>query len=240
MVFLYGAVVGLAIREAFARVGPDLVQFLSTDAALWKIHLEALRLIIFFFAISTFYIGSIVFFDKVHLCEEAQQSYPKSNYGYDFWFGLVHFVIFFFCAITINDFSRTKAGLSLFVIYLSFICLYDLLWLYVNRKQDSFEEIKVWAWSSAVVVFLAGVAFLVTKKIFEKDDVIAEYASLTFFAAYLWIDLAELLTGNQIISKWMLKLLPKSALATVQNSGTGVPAGVQVPAGKEAPNPPKP
>ena len=227
MFFLYGAVAGLAIREAFVRVGPDLVSFLSSTVDPWKIRLEAARLIVFFFAISTFYIGSISFFNKVHVSEHSDRSYPRSNYAYDFWFGLLHFVLFFLCAITINDFARTKSGLtgfSLFLIYLSGIFLYDLLWLFINRNQDSFEEIKVWAWSSAVTVFLAGVAFLVAKHVFGRNDVFAEYMSLIVIEAYLLVDLAELLTGNQYMSMALLRLLPRNFAAQTNASIEPVPA----------------
>jgi hypothetical protein len=220
MFFLYGAVVGLAIREALVRVGPGLVNFLSSPIEPWKIRLEFFRLVIFFLAISTFYIGAVFFFDRVHVGDEAEKTYPRSNYFYDFWFGLIHFVLFFLCAITINDFLRVKSGLSLFLIYLAIIFLYDLWWLFINRKQDSFEEIKVWAWSSAVAVFLAGVAFLFAKHVFGRDDVVAEDASLGVFGAYLIIDLAELLTGNQIISIALLRLLPKRLLAVQKSSRT--------------------
>jgi hypothetical protein len=209
MFFLYGAIVGLAIREAFSRVGPSLVSFLSSNTEPWKMHLEGARLAVFFFAISTFYVGSVAFFDKVH-SEDSSTSYPRSKYAYDFWFGLIHFVLFFLCAITINDFARTKAGFSLFLIYLACIFLYDLFWLVINWNQDTFEEIKVWAWSSAVTVFLAWVAFLVAKHVFGKNEVIAEYASLAIIGAYLIVDLAELLTGNQYISLAALRLLPRN------------------------------
>ena len=218
MFFLYGTIAGLAIREAFVRVGPTLVSFLSSTTEPWKIHLEATRLAVFFFAISTFYVGSVAFFDKCYISEDAGTSYPRSKYAYDFWFGLIHFVLFFLCAITINDFARTKSGLSLFLIYLASVFLYDLLWLYINRGQDTFEEIKVWAWSSAAAIFLAWVAFLIAKHVLSLGDVIAEYASLAIIAAYLLIDLAELLTGNQYISLALVGLLPKKIAKTPPSS----------------------
>jgi hypothetical protein len=95
--------------------------------------------------------------------------------------------------------------------YRAFIFLYDILWLFVSRKQDSCEEIKVWTWSSALTVFLAGFAFLIVKFV-GLNDVIAEYAILSIFFPYLIVDLAELLTGNPIISNWLLRLLPKSVV----------------------------
>lgn len=226
MAFLYGAVVGLAIREALVRVGPGLVNFLSSTMQPWKMRLEAARLGIFFLAISTFYVGSVQFFDKVHVREGAEGSYPRTVYAFDFWIGLIHFVLFFFCAITIDDFLRIKPGISLFVMYLAFIFLYDILWLCVNWGQDSFEEIKVWTWSSALTVFLAGVAFLVTKFVLSQDDVIAEYASLSIFGAYLFIDLSELLTGNPIISRWLLRLLPRSAVVAQPTSTAQAPGQI--------------
>jgi len=90
--FLYGVVVGLAIREALVRVGPDLVLFLSPKIQPRHLYLEALRLVVFFLAITTFYIGSHVFFDKVHLV--TKQNGTFQNLTTRMIFGLASSIFF--------------------------------------------------------------------------------------------------------------------------------------------------
>jgi len=110
--------------------------------------------------------------------------------------------------------------LSLFLIYLTFVFLYDMIWLFANRKQDSAEEIKTWAWVCSVVCLFSGCAFLLTKHVFGQTDGIAEAVSLAVFGAYLVIDLAELMFGSPIITKWILKhLIPRSMLTGTSTKG---------------------
>jgi len=210
--YLYGVIAGLSVREVLVRTGPDLFLILSSKTESWKVHLEWTRLIVFFFTICAFYFGSGLYFDKVYTNTETAGRFVKKNYGLDYCFGLIHFLIFFACALTINDYSRTPSGISLFLIFLAAIFLYDLPWLLANTSYDSSEEIKIWAEVCLIVVFLAGVVFMFVKYVLGKDPVVAEEASLCVFLIYLLFDMAELFTGNLIFSEWLKRLLPKHAL----------------------------
>ena len=222
--YLYGVIAGLSIREVLVRTGPDLFLFLSSKTELWKVHLEWIRLIVFFLAISCFYFGAGVFFDRVHVDPKTAQAYKKKNYGLDFWFGLIHFLIFFAWALTINDYSRTTSGLSLFWIFLAAIFLYDSAWLLANFRYDTFQEIKLWAEICGAVVFLAGVVSIFFKFVLLKDAVVAEEASFCVFIVYLLLDLAELFTGNSIFSEWLKRLVPRNTLSPAGTSSTTQPA----------------
>jgi hypothetical protein len=207
--YLYGVIVGLAVREALIRVGPDLFLFLSPTTAGWRIRFAFLRLCIFFLAITTFYFGAGVFFDKVHTSKGCREKYPKANYGLDFWFGLIHFVFFFAWAQTINDYTRSSKGdLSLFLIFLSVIFLYDLAWLLANLTNDSFREIQVWAELCAFVWFIGVFAFVFCKFVLGTNGVFAEEVSFGIFIIYLFLDLTELFTGRHIFSNLLLRLIP--------------------------------
>jgi hypothetical protein len=206
--YLFGVVVGLSIREALVRTGSDL--FLPTKVEIWKVHLEALRLIIFLLTITCFYFGAGVFFDKIYINPETATRYQRKNYGLDFSFGLIHFLAFFAWALSINDYSRSpKWGVSPFLGFLSAIFLYDLAWLFISYRYDSFDEIKLWAEWCAGTFFLASFVFIVVKFLFSKDDVFAEEMSFLVYGLYIAGDITELFSGRPFFEELLKKLLPK-------------------------------
>jgi hypothetical protein len=208
--WLYGVITGLAIREALVRAGPHVFLYLSASRPeAWKLHLELSRLVIFCLCLFTFYFGAGVFFDKVHVGPEAATKYPNNNYGLDYFFGLIHFVFFFGWALTIDDYSRTARGISLFLVFLTIIFLYDLAWLLANLKYDSFQEIQMWAEWAAITWFLGLVVWLLTKYVFSGNDVVAEEATFVVFGLYLIVDLVELFYEKQIFTHWIINLLPR-------------------------------
>jgi hypothetical protein len=207
--YLYGVLTGLAIREALVRAGPHI--FVPSNAIPWQAHLEAMRLVIFLFTISCFYFGAGVYFNKVHLCPETAEGYEKKNYGLDFGMGMVHFFIFFACAIAISDHSRPKWGISPFILYLSAIFLYDLVWLLASIRLDSFEEIKLWAVMCTFVWFLAAVTFLAVG-VWKENAVIAEEASFLVLGLYLVGDVIELFTGRPFFLELIKKILPRNVV----------------------------
>lgn len=207
--YLYGVVVALAIREVLLRVGTHaFVPVAGEQVESWKIHLEALRLVLFLIAITCFYFGSGVFFDKVYINPDTAREFQKKNYGLDFTIGLIHFLIFFAWSLTITNHSRNGWGLSPFFGFLSAIFLYDLVWLIANVRYDSLQEIKLWAFMSALVFFVGAVGFFVARSLLNNDAV-AEEISFLIFGLYLVGDAAELFSGRPFFSELIKSLLPR-------------------------------
>lgn len=205
-VFLYGVIVALSFREALVRVGPHL--FVPSEIEAWKAHLEAVRLILFLFAVTCFYFGSAVFFDKVHVNSATSVKYSRKNYGLDFALGLVHFLIFFGWAITVTDHSRLVFGVGPFLGFLAAVLLYDLVWLAASLRFDSLKEIKMWAAMGVVTFVAAGIAFFVAKAS-SGNDVIAEYCSFGPVFLYLLGDITELFSGKPFFSELIRRVLPE-------------------------------
>ena len=230
--YLYSAIVGLAIREALAGAGKHVLIPLSPSesAALnyqpWQFHLEAIRLVLFLFTIAVFYIGCGLYFDKVHpkpkdqdLSQNLEEiesidgqppKSPTKSYGLDFGMGLIHFLIFFAWALSITNHSRPFWGVSTFMIFLSAIFLYDLVWLMASIRLDSVQEIKMWAIVCTGVWFFGAATFFVART--WGNDVRAEEVSYIPYFAYLVIDTLELFSGRPFFLKWILRALPRNAL----------------------------
>jgi hypothetical protein len=215
--YLYSAIVGLAIREALVNAGKHIFIPLApalpnvpapVNLAPWQVHLEAFRLVLFLFTISSFYVGAGVYFDKVHVNPAKPEENLKKSYGLDFGMGLIHFLIFFAWAMAITDHTRFAGGVSPFLLYLSAIFLYDMVWLVVSFHLDSMQEIKLWAlvcfffWAVATGVFFAIRGW--------KGDVFAEEICFFIFVLYLCGDIIELFSGKPFFLKWILRALPKN------------------------------
>ncbi len=205
--FLFGVVVGLSIREVLVRSGPHI--FLPSDIEPWKTHLEALRVIVFLLTITCFYFGAGTFFDKVYLDEDTAAKFSKKSYGLDFGLGLAHFLIFFGWSLTVADHSRLSWGVSPFLGFLSAVLLYDLVWLVVNLRHDSLQEIKLWTFMCFVTFLLGGVVFFVVRA-FSNNDVISEECAFVVVALYILGDFTELVSGKPFFSELIKKVLPRS------------------------------
>ena len=208
--YLYGVIVGLAIREALVDTGPHV--FIPSNVAPWKIHLEALRLIVFLATIGCFYFGAGVYFDKVHL-GESSTNYSKKSYGLDFVMGLIHFLFFFAWALTLTNHSRNSLGISPFYGFLSAVFLYDLVWLIANIRFDAAHEIKMWAVMCLIVWCLATGLFFTVRAI-TNNDVLAEEISLGLYACYLVGDAVELFSGKPFFLTLLQLLLPQNTRLT--------------------------
>jgi hypothetical protein len=211
--WIYGVIAGLAIREALVRAGshvflPSSPSFLPADVLPWKLHLEAFRLITFLMTITCFYFGSAFFFDKVYLNEATAPKFEKKSYGLDYILGMVHFLVFFAWSLTLADHSRFRWGLSPFLLFMSAILLYDVVWFVASIRFDTMQELKLWTFFCVVVFFLAGVVFFFSKAVWG-NDVIAEEASFIVVVLYLLGDLVELFTNRPFFSELIRMILPK-------------------------------
>ena len=129
------------------------------------------KLVLFLFTISCFYFGCGVYFNKIHINPEentvgpdSSDQTPKKPVQKELRIRLRHgidsFLIFFAWAITaVTDHSRYLWGISSYLIFLSAIFLYDLVWLLISLHLDSVQEIKMWAIVCTVVWFLGANCF---------------------------------------------------------------------------------
>lgn len=187
--WLYGVIVGLAIRESLSGVIPQITSP-KHDFATWILTLEALRLVVFLVTIIRFFLGSILYFSEVHIV-------PKPFYGIDFLVGIVHFVMFFAWATTITDVAhREPSGLSHFGTLGTAILLYDIVWLCACWKSPNRPEIMPWTIINAVTTVCCGFVFFIP---WGPDFVFKEQVAIIFVALVGTIDIAGMLSGRRFI-----------------------------------------
>lgn len=168
--WLYGVLVGLAIKQALETSIPHLIaparlaaEFARTGQALNFPHTELfypeiLRLTVFLALTIRFYFGSVYFFGTAYEAENADTKYSQKNYGSDFIFGFLHFISFVILALTIDLHS---SPVHWFVYVVAFILLYDAVWYGFTYKQATSKLIFWWmlvnvgnALFSAVLYFI--------------------------------------------------------------------------------------
>ncbi len=171
--------------------------------------MEAFRLIIFLMTITCFYFGSAVFFDKVYLNEKTASRFQKKSYGLDYVLGMVHFLVFFAWSLTLADHSRFRWGLSPFLLFMSAILLYDVVWFVASIRFDTMQELKLWTFFCVVVLFLTGVGFFLVRGL-SSNDVVAEEISFVVVGLYLLGDFVELFTDRPFFSELVRMVLPKN------------------------------
>src|SRR5271154_273790 len=109
--WLNGIIVALAIREGLTQVVPRLTN--AAHEYNWATELQIARVLLFLITIIRFYLGSILYFDAVHISKETAGEYVRKSYGLDFLVGLMHFIIFFAWATTIGDVDHRESYSSL-------------------------------------------------------------------------------------------------------------------------------
>lgn len=135
--WLYGTIVGLAIKEALS----DSVPYIISPPADPQVHplVYAFRLGAFLSLLIRFYLDHSVFFEKAHSVE-ASDLFPSKSYVLDFLVGLVHFILFFVLAFSID---LTKRPPDLFFWMLFTILCWDLAWFLACLIFDTLELVKL-------------------------------------------------------------------------------------------------
>lgn len=214
--WLYGVIIGLAVKEALTHVLPHI--FKAHVSGMVQHLPEVLRLIVFLVLCVRFYLGAAQYFDEAYEKVDVQPSteegaldseesqYKKKSFGLDFLFGFFHFLIFSALSLSIS-YDETRPGeISniLFPILLLIILLYDVLWLVANWRNDTFHLIKLWAFLNIATVAFAGFAFFITWLVYRLSDIefnyfIAEMVALIILLLFSALDIAELIIGKPII-----------------------------------------
>jgi len=167
--WLYGVIVGLAIKSALETSVPHLInpprlirELLRAGALVPFQHLhptspQLLRLGALLALVLLFSFGSAFYYGEAYESDTADEDYPKKNYGLDFIFGFLHFNIFFVLALVI-DFHTTPV--YWFPALVGVILLYDLCWYCFSFKQDTSSLIFWWMIVNLLTAFLGALLYL--------------------------------------------------------------------------------
>lgn len=195
--WLYGVIVGLAIKEALASIIPHAFTLYPEP-----VFPEAARFVVTLILIIRFFFGSTVFWDEVYFAASAEEEYRTKNYALDFLFGLIHFIVFFSLATSIEIHGRS---VYLFQVLLSVILAYDLLWWWACRKSDTRSLIRIRAVVNAETLLLAALIYLIAKVV-GASPLLAEEVAFVPILLFSFVDIAELVTGKRIIGPWLAGL----------------------------------
>lgn len=212
--WLYGVLVGLAIKAGLEGTLPHIIQFsritelltpeqLTRTQAAYGFYPDLIRLIVLLILVVRFYLGAAYFFGDVH--QKPRQSElddefprrdsdpPKTNYALDFMSGFVHFLAFVILGLTI-DVHITP--LSWFPVVVVFILLYDALWWVFSLSYPKTRKIiKWWALVNAVNV-LASLLIFAALLLFKFSPITAElwsYSAVLIVSAY---DIGAMMKGK--------------------------------------------
>jgi len=217
--WLYGVIVGLAIKEALTNVLPHV--FRASKAGEMGQHMpEVVRLVLFLILSVRFYLGATQYFDeafeKIHprigsdgtITEENQ--YRRKSFGLDFIVGFFHFLVFSALAlsITYDETAPNEISNLLFPVILLIILLYDLVWLVLNWKNDTFPLIKLWATLNTITVIFSAVCYFLVWLYYvlqglQFNSIYAEMIALVPVFLVSVLDIAELIIGKPVIRHFL-------------------------------------
>jgi hypothetical protein len=198
--WLYGVIVGLAIKEALSKIVPHLMN--PPDGPWWADVEDFARLIIFIFLVIRFYLGSAFYFEEAYTGPNHVK-YVKKNYFLDFLFGLTHFVLFFGWSLSI-DFHDTKNE-AFFRYILVGILLYDVMWFFMCRKYDTRHLMKLWAALNIFTVSVCVSLYFILKGVGANPAFTEGVALLPVFLVSI-IDMAEITSRRRIFAGWLTSL----------------------------------
>lgn len=209
--WLFSTIVGLSIKEALSEAVPNIIAPPANPA--FDRIVYGFRLAVFLIVIIRFYLGSVVFFEKTHAGETADENFPRKSYSIDFLFGLSHFILFFVCAFSIDI---DKKPFWLFPVLLTVILLWDWPWLAASYGQQSVGLIKLWAYVNSLTALLGFVAYKVVRSSFtfntwEMSYTWGELAAYGVVLVVSALDVWELISKREIFRTllgWFIKLPP--------------------------------
>lgn len=203
--WIYGVLVGLAIREALTQTLHHAFSIPVPDAA-WILHIEIWRTVLFMLMIVRFYVGAVVFFNNVYGPSSPQ---TQNNYYLDFLMGFTQFVLFYSWSVTIFSYSRSMKGFSYFLDVMFILLLFDFLWLVFNTRNDTFETIKVWTIVNSLTALISFACFLASAKVFDVDVQVAEELALVPVGVVSVLGLTENVSGIPVFVKLLQSVMPR-------------------------------
>ncbi len=204
--WLYGVLVGLAIKAGLEGALPHIIQFahinelltpqqLSRPQAFYGFYPDLVRLIVLLILIVRFYLGSAYFFGDVHPNNgnnEAEVD-SKTNYALDFISGFAHFLAFVILGLTIDVHT---VPIFWFPIVITFILLYDgLWWAFSMPYKKTRKIIKWWALVNALN-FGASLLIYALLLLLKFDSLIAELWSYSVVLGVSAYDIGSMMSGK--------------------------------------------
>ncbi len=199
--WLYGILVGAAIKDAFESLLPRLLT--TPFLGFWEAFPRGVRLVVFLVVVVRFYLGAAIFFSEVYERDDSDAEYPYKSFASDFLFGLFHFVLFFMWAFTLDYHARP---LWLFHVILGLILLYDVMWFVVCRAYDSARRMKLWVALNLATFLLALLLYLLAQVCGAKPFT-QEWLALLPVVLASAIDLVEMTSGRRIIGEFLEDLV---------------------------------
>jgi|SRR2546425_1022567 len=199
--WLYGVLVGLAIKHAVETVLPHLLAPPFTRT--WESFPEAVRLFLFLVLIIRFYLGSAIYFDDVYYSADSDKTYPRKNYLVDYLFGVAHFLLFLAWAMSL----QIKNSPLLFPGLLAGILVYDAVWFVVCRRDyDSVRRMKLWMLINLATFLVSLLVYLLVylfAPTFGGQYTMPELLAYVPVFIVSGIDIAELTSKKRIIAEWL-------------------------------------
>jgi hypothetical protein len=199
--WLYGVIVGLAIKDGVDSVVPHLINLGGAASANVAhpphgLYLEILRLFTFLFLAVRFYLGSAYYFGLIHESNQGAILFPRRSFGSDFILGFFHFLAFAFLALTIH--VHVGEPMRLFPLGVAFVLGYDVVWFVYSwlYKLDTRRKIKWWAIVNGGVLVICVALYLSVEK-FTSDSLRAEIWTLWLV---FWVTLFDI--------GWMMRRKP--------------------------------
>jgi hypothetical protein len=200
--WLYGVIVGLAIREALTKNVPHIIS--PPEGPWWATAQDGVRLLLFLILIVRFYLGSAYYFEEAHVAPGAT-AFSKKNYFVDFLFGLAHFIIFFGWGLSIDFHSGHN---YYFLLGLLGILLYDVVWFWLCRKYETRHLIKLWVALNVFTVIISLLFFLIMKLVTDNHALMEVVALIPVFVFSI-IDIVELTSGRRFFAGWLTSLVQR-------------------------------
>jgi|ERR1051326_640278 hypothetical protein len=214
--WVYGVIVGLAIREGLVKVISQNIDYQAPvtqgPATPHDVSLQAIRLVLFLGVIIRFYLGSAIYFDSVYCSDKSDKKYPTKNYGIDFLLGLIHFILFFGWCETLTRSDHLVHGFGSFLLGLGMILLYDMLWWIVNAKYSTTKKIAPWAILNLVTVLCATVVWALLTICTDVGPKWREVLALLPVGFMTVVDFGEMFSNRNLITDWIVTILQRDGL----------------------------
>jgi hypothetical protein len=214
--WLFGVLVGLAIKEALT----DVYDHAVAGEHILGGWVESIRLFVFLLIAVRFYLGAVTYYYNVYGADNADTEYPQKSFRLDFLFNFGHFV--FVCLLGLSAIAH-ESNWWMFIVLVVVVLGYDLPWYIASRKLSTKLAIRLWMTVNVVTIFIGGVFWAIPAGIFlflnRGDDALrgtltygqlacCEATALIPVVVFSVIDLASILGKESAIEKWLAEALP--------------------------------
>jgi hypothetical protein len=217
-IWIFGVLVGLAIKEAVTRVGPHLLTLEAN--ATRSMTPEFWRLIVFGLMIIRFYLGAAHLFDDIHagslvqreqsdgtlsVEERARLRTARRQFAVDFFSGLLHFTLFSVWSLTLEIHSLVPGNAepipneNAFRYILLILLLYDVGWV-IARGRPHPKKVPFWMVVNVALAITSSALYYLLHHRFGWTSLDAEVPPLILVAAVSFLDGVELVRGAEVFS----------------------------------------